>query len=151
LSTEGYGGRSIRQDIAVFTNDPANRRIMLTIGGPVEAFASMTPRFVKLAASVDKHQADQVVVIIPSDAHSFNIVATRQVPAGENASFVHRLEKEQNSEKPVYRLVVENRQRYEGSYYGTIYLTTDHPRRKELSINVHGYIASPSPQGPGAP
>ncbi len=135
----------------VYTNDPANRRIALTLGGPVEAFASMTPRFVRLAASVEDFRSEQVVVIIPSDAHSFSIIATRQVPMGDNAPFAHRLEQDEQRGERVYRLVVENRQRHTGSYYGTIYLSTDHPRRKELSINVHGYIAPPLSTGSGAP
>ncbi|MDI6796790.1 MAG: hypothetical protein QMD09_07590 [Desulfatibacillaceae bacterium] len=152
MSTDGYGGRDVNQKVIVFTNDPENRRITITLGGPVEAFASITPKLVRLSASVEDFRADQVVVIIPSEANHFNIVAAWQVPRGDNAPFVHSLEKDEKGGETVYRLVVENRQRHAGSYYGTIYLSTDHPRRKELSINVHGYIAAPPPSsGTGAP
>ena len=151
MSTDGYGGRDVRQNITVFTNDPENRRIGLTLTGPVEAFASITPRFVRLAASVENFRAEQVVIIIPPEASPFNIVATRQVPMGENAPFAHRLEQDEQRGERVYRLVVENLQRHAGSYYGTIHLATDHPKRKELSLNVHGHITPPPSLGAGAP
>ena len=52
VNTSGYGGRTLKKSIEVFTNDPANSHITLGMMGNVARFASLKPTFARLVGEV---------------------------------------------------------------------------------------------------
>lgn len=141
MDTSQYGGRTITKNITLVTNDPVHRNNVITLAGSVEAFALMSPRFVRLSAPVGDPVVE-TLTITGNPKYPFHITGTRQVPVNAD-KFKHKIELVAEKPVPVYRLKVTNLQKHNGTYYGSIYLTTDSPIKKEIPVSVQGNIFVP--------
>lgn len=136
VNTRGYGGRQLNKQVVVYTNDPDQERIALTISGTVNDLVTLSPARVQLTGAVgsDIHQ----MVSITSDASfPFRIVDVKAT-YGENIAF--DLKPILESGKNAYCLSVKNTKRTEGRYSDTLTLTTDSPIRPQLTVRVYGNI-----------
>ncbi len=139
LRTKGYGGGTVVKSATVFTNDPSAKNIRLHLTGRVDRLAEITPEIVRFVGPVGDI-SPTVVVISPSDAHPFEIVGL-PVTTTENV----RCKIEPHAGE--YRLTVENMKETEGKYFGTITLSTNHPKQPAITIRVVGDIRSAAGDG----
>lgn len=136
LDTNGYGGRKMSKKIIVKTNDPANSILTLWMRGPVEKFATIIPRWVKLEGQAG-HPIQQVVKITPETSHLFQIRGVR-MKSGNNIRC--SLSTKSNDSIPTYLLTVENIKKEKGDYFDTINIDTSSPVKPLIYIRVAGYI-----------
>ncbi len=133
FKTWGYGGRNVSKTATVITNSPSSQSIKLQITGPVEEFANINPRFVRLYGAPGE-PIQMVVAVTPSAKHPFRIL---EQPIGNEAHFRCSLKQQDGT----YLLTVANKMTSEGDYYDKITLKTDHPVNPEIKIRVYGNIS----------
>ncbi len=136
MNTRGYGGRTLKKSITVYTNDPKNARIRLQVSGKVEKFATIQPKYVRMHGLVGMTPV-RTVKIIPEAKHPFKIVEARAVK-GEDIRF--ELKPLSDSKPGGYEVKVENLRKTKGRYSDTIILKTDNSAKPELKIRVYGNI-----------
>lgn len=134
VNTSGYGGRKISKNIVLHTNETNNPRLTLTILGSVELFATITPRYVRLAG-IAGQAIEGTVRIVPTEKYAFKILGAR----AKNGEHIHYTVKPQNPGGG-YLLTVENRLQAKGRYSDMIYLETDSPIQPEIKISLYGNI-----------
>jgi len=136
VNTRGYGGRTLKKNIYIFTNDDKNSKLKLTIAGEVESFALITPKKIKLRGSLDKPVTAKVK-IVPKKKYPFKIISTRLKKEG---LIKYDLKKINGPDGHEYLLTVENIKKKRGRYFNIIYLTTDSKIKHEIKISVYGDI-----------
>lgn len=105
----------------------------LTIQGPVERFADISPRRVRLTGPAGT-SVTQKVTIVPDGKHAFKITGHRTSKQGDVEVTL------EEKEGPEYVLTVENRRTDPARYFNSIYLKTDSKDQPEIKINVYGHI-----------
>ncbi|MBU0986270.1 MAG: hypothetical protein KKH68_03360 [Proteobacteria bacterium] len=140
VNTHGYGGRKIRKNITVQTNDPNKRKLNLLVTGVVEKFVSIVPSRILLTGPAGEPIVS-VVKIIPEPKYPFKIVAV-QVLNDKNIRY--NLEEMLPAEGSGYKLTVENLKKEKGRYYDMLSLTTDSSIRPLVKIQVSGIILDPN-------
>jgi len=96
----------------VVTNDPENPKLLLTFLCDVEAFATVTPKKVRLYGSPGQSIKSKVTVV-PGEKTRFRIVDAI-MKIGKNIRI--QLEEEEKSGKRFYLLTVENLKKKSGRY-----------------------------------
>ena len=139
VDTNGYGGDRLRKTIKVYTSDPQQSQIQLSVSGTVKKFATITPKNVQLIGSAGT-AVKGTVAIVPEKNYPFKIVNTR-AQSGRNIRYA--LKEEKNSEKLTYVLTIENLKQEKGRYYDKIELETDSQLKPKISIPVYGRITEP--------
>lgn len=135
MDTNGYGGKTLRKKVIVYTNDPKKPEIILFVSGFVEQFAEITPRTVKLKGSSEE-TVSQKILIKPSGKYPFSILDFR-VHKGENIKVDFK--KNSGNEKS-WILIVTNIKKQVGKYFDRIILKTDHSEVPEITLRIHGDI-----------
>jgi hypothetical protein len=123
--------------VRVLTTDPRHPETVLTIGGAVKRFATVTPGNVRLYGKVGE-PVKETVRIVPEKGHPFKILETK-AQIGRNIRY--ELTAEQQSAVSAYVLTVENLKQETGRYYDTIFLMTDSHVKPKISIRVYGKIS----------
>ena len=145
VNTRGYGGRHLKKDADVYTNESNPSLHTLAITGQVDNFVTISPNYVRLQG-FEGEPISQSVRIIPEAKYPFKIVNVK-AQRGENIGFQLQEIKESNTTQ--YLLTVENRKKDQGRYVDSIILQTDSPIRPELDVRVFGYVrAQPRKQTP---
>lgn len=148
MNTKGYGGRKLKKDIIVYTNDKNTPHLNISIFGDVEPFAKIEPESVgmygvRLNGSVGE-SIKQSVRIIPRKHYPFNVVSSK-AKYGENIKF--KIEKKRRWKGTEYLLIVENTKNGNGGYSDIVTLKTDSTIKPEIKIYIYGTINKRPPQG----
>ena len=142
VSTRGYGGRKLKKNIIVQTNDKKQPKINLTITGEVKKFAIITPQRITLYGPAGK-QLQASVKIIPEKKYLFRILEALAIK-GNNISC--NLEEIKESGEYTYLLTVKNLKKDAGRYSDTIALKTTSKIRPKINISVYGNIINTQSQ-----
>ncbi|RPH51355.1 MAG: hypothetical protein EHM85_07005 [Desulfobacteraceae bacterium] len=136
VDTAGYGGKLIKKNIVVHTNDADHQKLYLTISGVVEKFASIKPERIFLNGHANKDFA-VTVSIIPEIKYPFSILGTSALN-GDNISL--KLEKKNDQKLPEYILTVKNTAKVKGKYFDSVIIKTDNRIHPDIRIPVLGNI-----------
>jgi hypothetical protein len=142
----GFGGRALQKQISVFTNDPANATVTLTVAGEVEVFATLTPQVLRLSGAPEQDLSGEVIVTA-SDKYDFEITGVSTQNQGNVAVALAPAD----SGKKSWRVTVKNLKKDLGRYYETVALKTDSPIQKEILIRVFGNILREAAKQADAP
>lgn len=136
VSTKGYGGRTITESVSIQTNDTKQPNLKVTVRGPVEKLAEITPSRAILTGPEGKPLSVQIS-ITPKDKFPFKIVNIR----ARKGNFIkYGLEEIKESGKSSYILTVENTKPDKGRYSDVIYLDTDNKSFPPVHVYVVGNI-----------
>jgi hypothetical protein len=138
VDTTGYGGRKLEKSADVMTNDPKEPVVHLTIVGPVDRFATITPRMLSLRG-VSGETLQGSVSIVPEEKYPFKVLETYAL---DGKLKVH-LTPDVQEGRTVYVLRVENLRTEAGAYQDTVRLKTDHPLQPEVDVRVYVYLRAP--------
>ena len=141
MNTRGYGGKKIRENARIQTNDKTRQGLSVTVTGFVEKFADISPERLMLSGTAGKPIKEQVT-IIPKAKYPFKILSAR-ARQGEYIKF--HLTEVKRSNAMGYVLTVENLKQEKGIYFDAILLKTNNKLRPEIPINVLGNILSEPP------
>lgn len=137
----------MKKNIDVFTNDPANNRITLTITGTVSHFARMEPAYARLVGPAGT-EIKEAITITREKAYPFKILDAKSRNGSDIAiNFKEFNEDDRNG----YILTIENKKAVAGRYADTVILTTDSSVKPTITIPVYGQIISAAPQPAPAP
>ena len=106
----------MRKNVLVLTSDPQNPKLVLTIAGRVNKFATIKPTSISLRGEAGA-KVEGSVIIIPEENYPFKIVGSH-AQIGKDITF--RLEDFSGSEGQGYRLRAENVKKDGGNYADTI-------------------------------
>ncbi|ABW65832.1 conserved hypothetical protein [Desulfosudis oleivorans Hxd3] len=137
--TKHYGDQRITKTASVYTNDPSNKIIPLTITGQVERVVSVMPNQVRLSGTVGM-ELKQVVRIVPGEKYPFAITEVR---ANQGKEIAFDLKEITHDGRPAYQLTVTNTRKEPGTYIDFIYLKTDSQLVPNLKVRVQGTLVSP--------
>lgn len=122
------------------TNDPKEPVVHLTIAGPVDRFATITPRMLSLRG-VSGETLRGSVSIVPEEKYPFKVLDTYPL----EGKLKVQLDPVTQDGKTTYALRVENLRTEAGSYNDTVRMKTDHPLQPEMDVRVYVYLrAQPS-------
>lgn len=136
FNAKGYKGFNITRNIKVYTNDPENNSIHLTISAIVVASAEISPQRMSFTGVVGE-QLSGTVTITPSDNFPMKILSA-EARSGYNIRF--ELKENLNGDKPVYSVTVYNTKETAGKYADEIIMQTDNKDIPEISFRVYGTI-----------
>ena len=139
MNTNGYGGRTLKKIIKVYTSDKQHPVADLTVTGSVKKFANVVPARIVLNGEAGA-DLKMTAKISPVSGELFHITGTK-ADRGQNIRF--NLAEGQKGDKKTYTLTVENTRTAPGRYYDVIRLSTDHKVHKEILIPVVGNITAP--------
>lgn len=132
----------MKKQIQVFTSDPANNRIILSISGKVLNFAKIEPKYARL---VGKSGTDiqKKITITREKAYPFKIVQAK-ARSGKDIGFT--IEEFSKEGADGYILTIENKREKAGRYADTLTLMTDSPVKSSLRVPVYGQIVRAEPR-----
>jgi hypothetical protein len=142
VNTNGYGGRTLKKNIEVFTNDTQNPRIALSIAGSVLAFAQMDPPYARLAGQAGT-DIKAAITITRQAAFPFKILEAKARNGSDIA--VEVKEFEQGGENG-YIVTVVNKKNIAGRYADMLILSTDSTVKPAITVPVYGQISAAVPQ-----
>jgi hypothetical protein len=131
LDTRGYEGK-VKKTATVFSNDPEEPRLILTLQGVVKTLIDVRPSSSVTFRGLADQQTRKVVDLVGSKP--FRIQKVESTLEGKVA---HELETMETGKG--YRLKIDNLAK-QGSYAGAIKLTTDFPKKPEIYIRITGSI-----------
>jgi len=137
--TRGFGGKRLKKNIAVYTNDPNRSKIYLSISGMVEKFVTISPRRITLRG-LEGQTINAAVSITPEIKYPFKITGAR-TRNGQNIRY-RVIEREGGKS---YLLTVANLRSKRGNYHDIIFLKTDSKIRPEIKVYVYGNIKAKKP------
>jgi len=138
MQTSGYGGKKIRKNIHIQTNDKIHSELSVTVTGCVEKFADIRPQRIMLRGSAGQPIKAQVE-ITPETKYPFKIIS---VMATHGKYIKFSIADAEKSNAGGYVLTVENLKKEIGRYNDVIYLKTDSKLRPAIPIYVIGDIFS---------
>ena len=120
----------------IFTDDPRNLKLKITISGKVEKFVTIIPRTVSLRGIVGD-TIKKSVIIIPEKNYEFKITKVR----ARNGKYIaYQLEEVKGTQRTEYALVVENLRTEPGRYSDMIILETDSQIHRNVNVRVYGIL-----------
>ncbi|MBU1053001.1 MAG: hypothetical protein KKC46_04125 [Proteobacteria bacterium] len=136
LKTTGYGGKSVKKYIAVYTNDRNKPKLNLAIRGSVEKIVDISPKKAVLSGPLDK-ELSVSVIITPEEKYPFKI---KEVKAKNGYNISVRLENDNKDNQGQYTVIVKNTAKLKRKYYDWVYIYTDSPINDIITIPVIGNI-----------
>ena len=136
VNTNHYGGKTFKRSIAVFSNDPKNDKIILTISGPVEKIVSVEPDKVKMFGFFEDNLTE-TVKITPVEKYPFKITGAK---TDKDKYISFDLKPTEDAGKTAYMLTITNKYKEAGRYSDTIMLQTDNKTIPEIKVKVLGSI-----------
>jgi hypothetical protein len=122
------------------TNDPKEPVVHLRIVGPVDRFATITPRTLSLRG-VSGETLQGSVRIVPEERYPFKVLETYAL----DGKLRVQLHPDVQDGRASYALRVENLRTEAGAYQDTVRVKTDHPLQPEMDVRVYVYLrAQPS-------
>jgi hypothetical protein len=136
LKTDGKAGETIRHQATLYTDDPQNATIELTMTGKVIAAADIEPKAARLIGPAGSSVQTRIKITPPA-ANPFHI--TSQTAAdGKNIAF--QLQEKTEAGTAFFILGISNTRKAPGRYSDQITLTTTSTISPELVVRVYGII-----------
>lgn len=136
IKTDGKAGEKVTQTATMYTDDPENAKIELTLTGDVIPPADIDPKAARLTGKADeKIQVD--IKITPLQNNPFDVTDVR---AEDGKSIQFHLEKKKDKSTQAFILHIVNIKPDEGRYFDKIILKTTSTISPELQIRVFGII-----------
>lgn len=133
IVTIGYGGQSLDRKISVYTNDPTRRVAVYHIMGTIDKFAHISERKVYLSGKIGK-PIEKTISITPTKKYPFTILGLQ---TGRTDIVTATLsEKNTSTSQKEYELHLQPLVKTPGKYADEVYLLTDHPLQKGISVDV---------------
>ena len=140
IKTDGKAGEKISKKVTIYTDDPKNPKIAVTLTGDVIPAADIDPKAARLMGNAgEKIQTD--IKITPPKNNMFDIT---DVKAEEGKNIRFQLEKINKSGSRFCILHVSNVKPEAGRYFDKITLTTTSHISPELTVHVFGIIRDAS-------
>ena len=136
LKTDGKAGEIIRHQATLYTDDPENATILLTMTGKVVAPAEIDPKAARLIGPAGS-PVHARVRITPAATNLFQITSIKAAD-GENISFC--MEEKSDAGAPFFILDISNTRKDPGRYSDRIILSTTSSISPELVVRVFGII-----------
>lgn len=136
----------MKKSITVESDDPAAKSVKLSIAGPVDLFATVTPRVVRFNGNAGESMKT-TVTIVPEAKYPFDI---KKVRAHRGEFIKYDLEKSVSDDgKGHFTLTVENTKNEAGAYYDVIIMETDSEIQPEMKLNVMARLMDPKSPASG--
>jgi hypothetical protein len=119
----------------VHTNDTQRAVFTLTVSGPVQRFARVTPQRLVLRGKAGSELVGTVQII--PEQNPFRVLYT---DARSGKYFSYRLETIESEGTGGYRLEVTNQKNDPGRYFDVVTLHTDSEVKPQIVIAVYGLI-----------
>jgi len=133
----------LRKSVTVISNDPKNPRIKLTIGGKVEKFVTVSPKYARLYGPAGK-TIKANIALIHIKKYPFKLLG----PSTQKTKNVKYFwEEMKESDMTGYLLTIENLRNVKGRYFEMLTLKTDSNVYPEIKIRVQGNITDSSKTG----
>jgi len=133
IRTKGYEGK-MQKTARVVTNDPVKSQVSLTMKGQIWTPVHLKPKYVRLKGTVGE-EMEQVVVLRGEKKEPLKVeLASISIPDKVEAE-LHEKEKGRS-----YELKVRNKVQGEGTYGGTLKLTTNYPEKPEIVVRISGNV-----------
>lgn len=136
VKTDGKAGEKISHQATVYTDDPDQATIELTLTGEVVSPADINPKAARLVGIAGSAVRTKIKITPPA-LNPFDIKEARAMK-GESITF--SLEKKPGPSGPYFILTLTNTQKAPGRYSDKIILTTTSTISPELIIRVYGLI-----------
>ena len=132
MNTAGLAGK-ISKSATIYSNDPANKAVKLSLTGTVKPYISVTPRrFVYLTAK--QNETEQRKLRISSvDEQTFKILDVKSTLDKD----VVKYDLKETQPGKEYELTIETAGAKVGRYGGDIELTTNNPMKSTVNIRVN--------------
>ena len=140
LSTKNYGGKTAKKIIRIVTNDPKNPELSYLLNGKVNAFATISPKTLRIYGKVGDTLEDNVT-IRPSEAHPFVI---KRIEAGKksNREIRTHFDEVTTDQGKEYRVNIKAIFDQKGSFSEKITIITDSDIRPTLSFNIRATVVN---------
>ena len=126
----------MKKRITIFTNDPMNPKLYLTISGKVDKFASITPKRVSFIGVVGQNLRSKVT-IIPEKKYPFTI---KEVVSAEASNVRNELREIKTENGIKYVVFIENIKTDKGYYNEVLEIITDSDIRPKIRLHINGII-----------
>lgn len=140
VRTAGAGGRELTKTIQVRTDDPDNQKFYLRISGKVKEIVKISPGIVSLSG-VPGQTLSQVVTIEPVQGDELKV---RGMRLKYNRQIKAELIKPGRGEKH-WQVKISCYCNHSADLYDFITLTTDNPRKPQLTIRVYATFEHVAP------
>ena len=124
----------------IYSNDPANREVRVSISGTVEKFVTIQPKRVRLFGRVGE-AASTTVIIKPEPKYPFRILEITPRSGGT----VQCKQEDTGGNAEGYKLAIRNIRTTPGRYTEVINIKTDSKIQPQLRVYVYGNIVASSP------
>jgi hypothetical protein len=136
VRTKGFQGK-LQKTARVFTNDPKNAQVIISLKGEVWAPISLNPPYARLTGSVGD-KIEQVVHLRGEKKDPLILkLASVSIPDKVEVQ-LNETEKGRS-----YELKVKNKVPTQGTYIGQVKLTTNYQEKPEIVIRISGNIRPP--------
>jgi len=136
VKADGDAGKKITQQATVYTDDPQNATILLSLTGEVLAAADINPKAARLIGTAGSIiQTD--ILITPPAINPFDITGAS---AEDGTNIALDLKKKPGPDTPHFVLRVVNTRKNPGRYADKIILKTTSPISPELVVRAFGMI-----------
>jgi hypothetical protein len=142
VNTSGYGGKTLKKNIDVFTDDPKAVSTTLNISGEVLLFAKLEPTYARLVGPSGT-DVKRTVTITREKAYPFTVLDAK---ANKGKDIRIALDEFSNDKGDGYILTIENTKTTPGRYADKIILSTDSKVKPTITIPVYGQIIAPPPK-----
>ena len=136
LSTHGKAGDTIRHKATLYTNDPENAALELTMTGDVIPPADIQPQSARLIGPAGAAVSTRITITPPA-ANLFHITGA-QAADGKNITF--SIKKPPDEKAHGFILEVTNTRKTPGRYSDQITLSTTSPISPELTVRIYGIM-----------
>lgn len=126
----------LSKNITVYTNNPENPQLRLTIKGHVNNFVTIEPSRVRMTGAAGD-EIKSIVKLMPEEKYPFKILETKTLKEDNIKVSVEEVAGEKGKE---YRITVENLKNKRARYFDAVLLKTDSEIRPEIKISVYGNI-----------
>jgi len=126
----------LSKNITVYTNDPRDQQLRLTIRGHVNNFVTIKPSRVRMTGAAGD-EIKSTVTVIPEEKYPFKILETKTL---KEDNIKVTLDEVKEGEDTEYRVTVENLKDKRARYFDAVILKTDSDIRPEIKISVYGNI-----------
>jgi len=123
--------------VHVHTDDPRKKTLNLIIAGPVDKFATISPKVARLYGKIG-NPTRATISIIPEKKYPFKFVGPSQ---HEEKNIRYTISELNNAQRKGYQVTIENVKPDKGRYFEVLKLKTDSTVRPKIIISVHGYIS----------
>ena len=136
LKTDGKAGETIRHQATLYTDDPENATIELTMTGRVIAPAKIEPRAARLIGPPGSPVHTRIKITPPA-ANPFRVTS---LAAADGKNIAFQLQEKSAAGTPCFVLDISNTRKAPGRYSDQITLTTTSAISPELVVRVYGII-----------